>query len=147
MMQGARLAALLPHEGAMVLLDAMVTWNAEWLQARSRAHLCPTNPLRRNNQLGAVCGVEFALQAAALHGAMRDGGKAQKPGYVARLRDVTLHIDRLDDPALGTLAILARLEHAEAGGMVYQLEIDDVMGRRLVEARASIALPGKTGPA
>lgn len=140
-MAGERLAGLLPHAGAMVLLDAVVAWDAGWLRARSRAHLSAANPLRRDGRLAAVCGVEFALQAAALHGAMLAGGVAQQAGYVARLRDVALHVDRLDDERLGTLAILARLEHRENGGMLYALEVDDVMGRRLLDARASIALP------
>lgn len=140
-MTGLRLAALLPHADAMVLLDGVLAWDATFLRAHSRAHLDPANPLRRAGRLATVCGLEFALQAAALHGAMRAGGVAQRPGYVARLRGVALHAERLDDPAHGTLDIEARLEHAEAGGMLYALAIHDVMGRPLLAARASIALP------
>ena len=135
------MAGLLPHGGAMVLLDAVVGWEAGWIRCRSRAHLAAGNPLRRGGRLAAVCGVEFALQAAALHGAMLAGGVAQRAGYVARLRDVRLDVDWLDDPALGTLRIEAVRERVEAGGLLYSLSVADVMGRVLVSARAGVALP------
>ena len=141
MIQGERLAGMLPHAGAMVLLDAVVSWDAQNIQCRSRSHLAASNPLRRDGRLSAVCGVEYGLQAAALHGAMLNGGVAQPAGYIARLRDVVLAVDYLDDEALGTLAINALLERAEANGMLYKLTISDVMGRVLVTSRAGIALP------
>lgn len=141
MIQGETLAALLPHAGAMVLLDAVVDWDADRIRCRSRSHLSETNPLRRAGRLHAICGVEYALQAAALHGAMRAGGIAQQAGYVARLRDVVLAVPYLDDPALGSLGIEATLEHAEAGGMLYGLLVTDSHGTTLVSARAGISLP------
>ncbi len=141
MIQDPDLAALLPHAGAMVLLDAIVEWDAQRILCRSRSHLAPDNPLRRAGRLHAICAAEYALQAAALHGAMRAGGVAQKPGYVARLRDVVLTVMHLDDPAFGTLGIEATLEHAEAGGMLYDLLVTDITGRTLLSARAMIALP------
>ena len=150
MIQGARLAAMVPHDGAMVLLDAVIRWDAGTIHCRSRSHLAPANPLRRpvaeGARLPAICGVEYGLQAAALHGALLAGGVAQRAGYVARLRGVTLAVEWLDDPAFGTLAIQARLEHSEANGMLYALSVSDVMGRLLVSARAGIALPAATQP-
>jgi predicted hotdog family 3-hydroxylacyl-ACP dehydratase len=125
----------------MVLLDAVVAWDERRILCCSRSHLGSDNPLRRAGRLHAVCGIEYALQAAALHGALRAGGVAQKAGYVARLRDVVLTISHLDDPVLGTLEIEATLERAEAGGMLYDLLVTDIHGTRLVSARAGIALP------
>jgi predicted hotdog family 3-hydroxylacyl-ACP dehydratase len=141
LIQGARLAVMLPHAGAMVLLDAVVEWDATRILCRSRSHLDVANPLLRNGRLSAVCGVEYGLQAAALHGALLAGGVAQRAGYVARLRDVVLAVDRLDDAALGTLAVEAVLERAEAGGMLYALAVSDVRGRVVVAARAGVSLP------
>lgn len=141
MIQGARLAALLPHAGAMVLLDAVVAWDAASIRCRTRSHLAPGNPLRRDGRLAAICGVEYGLQAAALHGAMLAGGVAQRAGYVARLRDVLLHVDVLDDPALGVLAVEATLQRQESGGLLYALALADTHRRPLLEARAIIALP------
>ena len=134
------LAKLLPHAGAMVLLDELVSWDATIIVCTTRSHLRPGNPLCRAERLSAVCGVEYGLQAAALHGAMIAGGVAQRAGYVARLRMVELRVDRLDDIP-GALTVEATLEHAEPSGMLYALLVADAHGRPLVTGRASIALP------
>ena len=146
MIEGARLAALLPHGGAMVLLDRVTGWDATAIRCQSRSHLDPGNPLRRAGRLSAICGVEYGLQAAALHGALLAGSTAQRAGYLARLRDVSLHVAYLDDPAWPEIAVEARLQRQEGGGMLYGLVLTDASGRPLVEARATIALP-PAGPA
>ncbi len=105
----------------------------------------PQNPLRRAGRLAAVCGLEYGLQAAALHGALAAGGRPQPAGYVAALRDVALHVARLDDPAHGELRVTAVLEQAESAGLLYALRIDAEHGAPLAAARAVIALP--RGPA
>ena len=89
--------------------------------------------------MSAVCGVEYGLQAAALHGAMRAGGVAQRAGYVARLREVVLEVGFLEGE--GLLVVEARLEREEANGLLYSLMISSVEGRVLISGRASIALP------
>lgn len=141
MIRGETLARLLPHAGAMVLLDSVIAWDAAHILCASRSHLAPDNPLRRDGRLASICAAEYALQAAALHGALLAGGIAQVAGYVARLRDVVLHAAYLDDPALGILAVEARLERQEAGGMLYALDVASSLGTPVLTARASIALP------
>ena len=138
------LAMLVPHAGSMILLDRIEHWDATSILCRSRSHLQANNPLRRAGRLSAVCGVEYALQAAAAHGGLR-AGAAQVAGYVAAIRAVRLHVDRLDDPALGELRVIATLEHEEAGGILYGLLIEAADGRVLLEGRASVALPPRPG--
>ena len=140
------IAALVPHGGGMVLLDRTVAWDDSFIVCRTRSHLDPANPLRRAGRLAAVCGIEYALQAAALHGGLAAGGVPQPCGFLATLRDVTLHAAWLDDPAIGDLLVEARLERHEEGGSIYALEVRSVAGRTLVAGRAVIALP-KTPPA
>lgn len=144
------IAALLPHGGAMVLLDRVTAWDAARIECRARSHLDPGNPLRRAGQLSAVCGLEYALQAAALHGALAAGRRPQPAGYVAVLRGAVLGADRLDDPAWGELRVAARLERGEGGGLIYALEVGALevgaleIGsgeRMLVAGRAVVALP------
>lgn len=135
------IAALVPHAGAMVLLDRATGCDADGIACVARSHLDPDNPLRRDNRLAAVCGLEYALQAAALHGALTDGHQAQPAGYVAALRDVVLHADRLDDPAFAELHVTARLERQEAAGMIYALAVHGPGGAALVTGRAVIVLP------
>lgn len=139
-------AALVPHAGAMVLLDRVETWDAGGVLCRASSHLDPGNPLRRAGRLAGCCGLEYAMQAAALHGALLAGGEPQRAGYVASLRGVVLHPallarDRLDDPALGDLRVEARLERQEASGLVYALGVSAADGTPLLSGRASIALP------
>ena len=77
------------------------------------------------------------MQAAALHGALLAGGVPQRPGYVARLRDVVLGADHLEGEVLGVEAVL---ERQEAGGVLYSLRVEGD-GRMLLTGRASVALP------
>lgn len=135
------MAGLVPHAGAMVLLDRVQAWDADGVHCRARSHLDPTNPLRRAGRLGACCGIEYALQAAAVHGALLAGGVAQAAGYVAALRGMNLHVQWLDNPALGELHVHARLERQEAGGLLYALDVRSEAGACLLSGRASIALP------
>ncbi len=123
----------------MCLLDEVVAWNARTILCRSRTHLDPENPLRRAGVLGMVCGIEYGLQAAALHGALR-GGANQPPGYLAGLRDVTIESGRLDDAALGTLEVAAMLELNERSGFIYDFRVASEPGDTLVEGRATIML-------
>jgi len=140
------IAALVPHSGGMVLLDHVVSWDDNCITCQTRSHLDPANPLRRADRLAATCGIEYALQAAALHGGLAAGGVAQAAGFLAALRDVDLHADRLDDPAIGDLHVAARLERHEAGGSIYALELRSATGRLLLSGRAIIALPQARHP-
>ena len=124
----------------MCLLDSVVTWTDMAIQCSAVSHLDPANPLRRDGQLSAVCGIEYALQAAAVHGALRSG-TPQPLGYVAALRLTTLADGRLDDPALGVLAAGAVREHGDSSGFVYAISLHAADGRVLLEGRATVVLP------
>ncbi len=135
------IAALVPHAGAMVLLDRVEAWDAGTILCRTRSHLDAANPLRRNGRLSSCCGLEYALQAAALHGALVAGGVAQRAGYVAALRGVMLAVERLDMAAYGELRVSAGLERQEAGGVIYALSVEAADGTPLLSGRATVALP------
>ena len=130
----------LPHQGASVMLDSVERWDDRAVLCRARTHLDPANPLRHDGRLAAVCGVEYGLQAAALHGGLR-AGSAQPAGHVAALRGVALHCEQLDDPAVGILLVEARLEAQETFGMIYSFEIRAEAGAILLSGTASVALP------
>lgn len=92
-------AALIPHQGAMCLLDEVVDWDAERLHARSASHQRSDNPLRADGVLHAVNLCEYGAQAMAVHGALcaRASGGAARPGYLVALREVRLKVQRIDD--------------------------------------------------
>jgi predicted hotdog family 3-hydroxylacyl-ACP dehydratase len=123
----------------MCLLDEAVSWDEHGISCRSRSHLDPGNPLRRDGRLSGVCGIEYGLQAAALHGALL-GGAGREPGYLAALGDVTLMTDRLDDPAFGTLSVAAHLVFSDAAGLIYDFLLASERGARLLEGRGTIML-------
>ena len=140
-MLGVRqIAELIPHQGSMCLLREVVGWDAAGIVCRADSHLHPGNPLRRDGRLSSVCGIEYGLQAAALHGALRCG-TAQPPGYLAGLRDVALEVAWLDDAALGTLDVTATLELSDPAGSIYAFCLAGADGRMLVAGRATIVVP------
>lgn len=131
------IAGLIPHRGAMCLLDRAAAWDASRILCETERHRDPSNPLRRDRILPAVCGVEFALQAMALHGALTSGA-AQPVGFVSSLRELTLRVDRLDDLP-DALRIEAVALVAEAGGFIYRFEVS-AGETMLITGQASVIL-------
>lgn len=141
MLDRAAIAGLIPHQGAMCLLDGVRAWSVAHIEAFARSHLDPANPLRRAGRLAAVCGCEYAFQAAALHGALCAGGVAQPAGWLAGLQLGFVGADRLDDPALGTLTVVASLELSDPGGLIYGFRVSAGDATLLLEGRGTIVLP------
>ncbi len=123
MMNQDEICARLPHAGRMCLLAALESWDAETIVCRAESHRDPGNPLRANQRLHAVNGVEYAAQAMALHGSLL-AAPGQKPamGYLASVRDLVLHIEDLATVAV-PLRITARRLSGDLGGFVYDFEI------------------------
>ena len=86
---GIEVARLLPHAGAAVLLDDVDGWSTTAIACTSRLASRTTNPLSRDGVISAVCGVEYAAQTMAVHGALLAGGTPQ-PGLLVSIRDVEL---------------------------------------------------------
>ena len=134
------IARLVPHQGAMCLLDRALRWDAEHIVCEADSHRDPANPLRRDGLLPAVCGLEYAFQAMALHGALLAGHTSQRAGYLSSLRDVALGAARLDTVA-GPLHVTATSLVAESLGFVYRFAVRGE-GRVLLSGQAAIILPG-----
>ena len=138
-MRRTAIAALVPHAGAMCLLDRVDSWDTGAILCAAASHRDPENPLRRAGALPAVCGVEYALQAMALHGALTGPEGAQPAGYLASLRGVTLGAARLDD-VVGDLRVGAWATARSARSFAYRFEVSGD-GRRLLSGQATIILP------
>ena len=109
----------IPHHGRMCLLDEVVAWDGRHIRCRSGTHRATDHPLRSQGRLGTACGIEYAAQAMAAHGALSGGALAgdaaaaragvriasgatagrgrPEAGFLASLRDVRLYVPRLDD--------------------------------------------------
>ncbi|MBU2640647.1 MAG: 3-hydroxylacyl-ACP dehydratase [Gammaproteobacteria bacterium] len=96
----AWLLAHIPHQGSMCLLDHVDSWDAQHIHCSASSHRAPDNPLRAHGRLGAACGIEYAAQAMAAHGALLAAAdSAPRAGYLASVRGVELKVARLDDIA------------------------------------------------
>jgi len=129
---------LIPHRGASFLLDHVTTWSDREILCGATSHLDPQNPLRRAGRLGAISGIEYGLQAAALHGALKGGAQPQPIGYVASLRGVEMAIEAFDNPAFGTLRVEATMEGGETAGALYAFRVLSEGHDLLVSGRATI---------
>jgi len=137
----AQIAELIPHAGAMVLLDAVVEHDADGIRCRSQSHRCADNPLRRDGRLHALAGVEYGGQAAALHGPLQAGGAGSAaPGLVVSVREVRWQRRYLDDVA-GTLEVTATCQLRDARQLAYGFRLSDAAGTTLVAGEIGILLP------
>lgn len=138
------IAAHIPHQGSMCLLDRVLSWDENQLLCRAVSHRDPANPLRARNRLGAVNGIEYAAQAMAVHGALlAPAASAPRAGFLASVRGVTLLADRLDDIA-GDLAVQATRFSGDGNNVLYDFSIM-ADGRLLLQGRAAVVLDAGNG--
>jgi predicted hotdog family 3-hydroxylacyl-ACP dehydratase len=136
----AGIAARVPHEGRMCLLDALLAWDAGEIRCRIVNHADPSHPLRSAEGLPSCTAIEYAAQAMALHAALGSGdGAAPTPGFLASARDVRLLAPRLDD-APGPLEVRAVRQAGDGRQALYRFELADATGRLLVTGRAAVVL-------
>jgi predicted hotdog family 3-hydroxylacyl-ACP dehydratase len=137
MLKRDRLEHLLPHSGTMFLIDEVVSWDAAGIECRSRSHRAAEHPLAHDGRVGVVCGVEYCLQAMALHGALT-ADKPQPPGFLVRIGDARFSVAYLDE--LGAeLSVQATLIQSLPRGLNYIFTLHG--GDRLaIEGRATVAL-------
>ncbi|HEY4970556.1 MAG TPA: hypothetical protein VII35_11675 [Steroidobacteraceae bacterium] len=136
----------IPHHGRMCLLDEVIEWDAGHIRCRSSTHRRPDHPLRSKNRLGVACGIEYAAQSMAVHGALAGGAPAgpgpgagiirSEVGFLAGLRDVQLHVARLDDLHADLIAD-AELIAGDHGSALYQFVLTSE-ARRLLSGRATV---------
>ena len=145
----ARIEALIPHQGAMCLLEAMTDCDATTIRCLTTDPRDPSHPLRDAQGLPAAAALEIASQAMALHGTQNSppgAGAVPRAGFLASVRELRLHVARLDD-APGPLAVRATLLAGDARQAMYRFELHDAAGRCLAEGRATVILEGDTTPA
>lgn len=113
------IATLIPHAGAMCLLDEVTRWDGTTVSASSRTHRDHANPLRAQGQVSTLSAIEYAVQAMAVHGALA-GAVSGRPraGYLVSLRNVVCLAPRLDDLE-GDLFVEARQLMGDAGFVIY----------------------------
>lgn len=147
------IAAILPHRGAMSLLDAVVAVDAIRIECVSDSHRRAPHPMAdADGRLGIACAIEYGAQAMALHAALSlraaaDGSPpARLPvGMLAGVRALRCAVPRLDD-VHAPLRIVATLTSGDARTAIYQLTID-AGGRTLLDGRATVVIEAASLPA
>ncbi|WP_322048420.1 hotdog family protein [Paraburkholderia sp. J67] len=151
----AWIAAHIPHSGAMCLLDGVEAWDDTRIRCTATSHRDPHNPLRARGRLGSACGIEYAAQAMAVHGALvgaNDGDNAgPRVGFLASVRSVEAHVARLDIFA-APLTIEAERLSGDGNSVLYAFTVRCdaqllLSGRAAVMLDASALLPGSGAPA
>jgi predicted hotdog family 3-hydroxylacyl-ACP dehydratase len=152
----AFIEARIPHQGRMCLLDEVIDWDARHIRCRTATHRAPDNPLRSHGRLGTACGIEYAAQTMALHGALAGGaatgaaasaaagavdalaGGLSRVGLLASVRDVRLTVLRLDDIESD---LICEVTHLAGDGLtaLYEFALRD-RDRSLLSGRASVIL-------
>jgi predicted hotdog family 3-hydroxylacyl-ACP dehydratase len=147
----------IPHKGRMCLLDEVLAWDAQRIRCRSGTHRVSDNPLRSHGRLGAACGIEYAAQAMAVHGALVAasaplastmsrsirGSLGSRVGYLAAVRDVTFYVARLDDLASDLIAAAERVT-GDGRSVLYEFSVWDAE-RPLLKGRATVVIDAAFG--
>lgn len=123
----------------MCLLDHVEAWDRQCIRCRAGSHPAADNPLRAYGRLGAACGIEYAAQAMAVHGALlapADGSGA-RAGFLVSVRGTRLHVPRLDDIAADLLVEATCIARSE-DNILYQFSVS-ATGRLLLDGRAAVA--------
>ncbi len=135
----AAIAKVIPHTGNMCLLDGVLECEAQRIRCISSTHRAADNPMRSGDELLALCGIEYAAQVMAVHGAW-DAKFDKKPraGYLAALRDVSCHTMRLDNLS-DDLIIEAEKLMGDEARVIYQFSIH-AGEAKIMSGRATVVL-------
>lgn len=127
----------------MCLLKSVFDWDQSSIRCDAISHRDVNNPLRAHGRLGSVCGIEYAAQAMAIHGALLVPSDRNSPriGYLVSVRSATLHAARLDD-ITADLLIEASCITASTNNILYEFSVSTA-GHLLLAGRAAVVLDAK----
>jgi len=133
------IANLIPHSGNMCLLDGVIGWDEAGIRCISTSHTDAANPMARNGRLSAICGLEYAAQAMAVHGGLAGDVEAQpRMGLLVSVRNLVCRTDRLDRYE-GPLIVRAGRLFGERERVIYEFSLH-VGDSELMAGRATAVL-------
>ena len=143
------IAQRIPHQGSMCLLDRVLDWDHTAIRCAANNHRDPKHPLRAHGRLSAACGIEYAAQAMAVHGALVAAGaeasvaSAPMIGMLTSVRGVEMQVARLDDID-AELSIEARRVAGDRRAIAYAFTLR-TGERALLSGRATVILAVAAG--
>jgi len=133
------IAAHIPHQGSMCLLDRVESWNETAIVCRANSNLLANNPLLYAGNLGITNGIEYAAQAMAVHGALLAATcQAPAAGFLISVRNVHWQRQRLDN-VNGELVVRAERLSGNEINIIYNFSLHDA-DYLLLSGRASVIL-------
>ena len=134
------IARLIPHAGSMCLLERVESWDEHRIVCSATSHARADNPLRSASGLLATAAIEYAAQAAAVHGGLQAqaSGRKAAPGFLASARGVNLHRLRLDDLA-GELSVATEHLAGDDRQLLYAFTVRHA-GALVAEGRLAVVL-------
>ena len=145
-MQGADIAALLPHGDAMCLIERVCSCSATQIHCQVINHQQPDHPLREAGALPAMSLVEYGAQAAGIHAALNQsvGGRPAE-GYIGGIKGLELHCQSIDCIAT-PIDIRAECELTSANGAIYRFSAE-AAGELLATGRLTLIHPQQSAVA
>jgi predicted hotdog family 3-hydroxylacyl-ACP dehydratase len=144
MMPGrAQIERLVPHAGAMCLLNAVTSWDSSRIVCSSAGPVTE-HPLAREGRVPAIAACEYAAQAVAVHGALLDGVQEARDGMLAKLADVELRMPFFPSGA-GEVTVRAELLGRLAAGCLYAFDVAST-GRAIASGRLIVAFTSPVPP-
>jgi len=141
----AAIESLIPHKGAMCLLDGIEYHDGQRIICSTMQHRSTSNPLRTSAGLSSLHAIEFAAQAVAVHGGLLATAQARPPaGLLLSARDCRFNVRRIDDIE-GPLVIEAAQVGNNDETLVYMFKVTahDVL---LAEGRVTVLLKRGAAP-
>ena len=118
----AAIAARLPHTGRMCLLDRVLQWDEHRIRCSAVSHRDADNPLREGAGLATLAGIEYAAQAAAVHGALLRGEMLPRSGVLAALKNVISTRPWMHE-IVEDIVIEANLLHSDPAGGIFAFAV------------------------
>jgi predicted hotdog family 3-hydroxylacyl-ACP dehydratase len=115
------IAARIPHSGRMCLLDRVLEWDAQHIRCVAESHRDADHPLRERGGLPVWAGIEYAAQAAAVHGSLISSSDKPRGALLGKLTHVwpgCEWLDAIESP----IVFSATLLHSDPAGGVYAFE-------------------------
>jgi predicted hotdog family 3-hydroxylacyl-ACP dehydratase len=120
----AAIAALIPHQGDMCLLECVESCDENVIVCTTTTHRLPNHPLQRDGALAAIHLCEYGAQAMAVHGGLmaQANGEIANPGLLVALRDVKLSVPSVD-ASIEILRVVAKRISANDAAWQYEFSV------------------------
>lgn len=120
----ATLERLLPHQGASLMLDAVLDWDDQHIVCETHTHLDAGNPLRHAGALSPLTLIEYGAQAMALHAGLVAEQQGQSVERRLLVSAQAVELEPGDVSLLaGPLTVEARRRLADAKGALYEFTV------------------------